>query len=67
MSREECSRILNLDVPCVDENTALAAMELSELTCREDSQDACALRSAAWEHNGLSPVPYSAAEWISAI
>ncbi len=42
MSREECSRILNLDVACVNENTALAAMELFEFAFRGDSQGVCA-------------------------
>jgi hypothetical protein len=38
ISREECSRILNLDVRTVDESTALAAAELAEFPLRGASR-----------------------------
>jgi hypothetical protein len=57
MSRDECSRILNIEVPRVDENTALAAMELSELAFREDFQDVDTSSGATWNSNGLNPLP----------
>ena len=58
MSREECSRVLNLDVPSVDEKTTLAAVELSQLILREESPWDYSPVRAASEGNGLNPTTF---------
>jgi len=65
MSREECSRILNLDVFCVDENAALAAMELSESAFEEDLQSEYVSGGANRKGYGLNPLSFSSSPAVS--